>query len=339
MRRSVAPGVWSVWSGRRASARAASCVRPADAGQPPRRRGVHRLLRIPYQRHPVPCGGAIAAAGVRGRRSRRATPARARVRAQHPRRRPRGSAAAGRPARNRRPRRRRCPRSTADARRRRLAALVNAAALARTEPALYVIEDVHWIDEVSESMLAEFSGGVPQTHSTGADHVPPRIPGRAGAGCPGCRRSRCAPLSTAQTAALTAELLGTDSVGAAPGEPDRRTGRREPVLRRGDRARPGRTRRARRRARRLPARRDVPPTSVCRPHCRPPSPPASTVSVTPAKRTLYAAAVIGARFRPELLAALLGDSRIGGYRRAGAGGADRSGGVHSARASMRFGIR
>ncbi len=43
-----------------------------------------------------------------------------------------------------------------DARRRRLTALVNAASLARTDPALYVIEDAHWIDEVSESMLADF---------------------------------------------------------------------------------------------------------------------------------------------------------------------------------------
>src|SRR6516162_7591060 len=43
-----------------------------------------------------------------------------------------------------------------DARRRRLTALLNAASLARAQPAVYVIEDVHWIDEVSESMLAAF---------------------------------------------------------------------------------------------------------------------------------------------------------------------------------------
>ena len=50
-----------------------------------------------------------------------------------------------------------------DARRRRLTALVNAAALARTTPAVYVIEDAHWIDEVSESMLAEFVAVIPQS--------------------------------------------------------------------------------------------------------------------------------------------------------------------------------
>ncbi|HEX7426946.1 MAG TPA: adenylate/guanylate cyclase domain-containing protein, partial [Mycobacterium sp.] len=48
------------------------------------------------------------------------------------------------------------PAIAADARRRRLTALVNAASLARKDPALYVIEDAHWIDEPSESMLADF---------------------------------------------------------------------------------------------------------------------------------------------------------------------------------------
>ena len=52
-----------------------------------------------------------------------------------------------------------------DARRRRLTALVNAASLARETPAVYVIEDAHWIDEVSESMLADFFTVIPQTPS------------------------------------------------------------------------------------------------------------------------------------------------------------------------------
>src|SRR6202000_1685238 len=41
------------------------------------------------------------------------------------------------------------------ARRRRLTALVNAASLARKAPAVYVIEDLHWIDAVSESLVAD----------------------------------------------------------------------------------------------------------------------------------------------------------------------------------------
>ena len=57
------------------------------------------------------------------------------------------------------------PKIDPDARRRRLTALVNAASLARKAPAVYVIEDAHWIDEVSESMLAEFLTVIPQTPS------------------------------------------------------------------------------------------------------------------------------------------------------------------------------
>jgi len=52
-----------------------------------------------------------------------------------------------------------------DARRRQVTTLINAAALARQEPAVYVIEGAHWIDEVSESMLADFLAVVPQTPS------------------------------------------------------------------------------------------------------------------------------------------------------------------------------
>ena len=57
------------------------------------------------------------------------------------------------------------PQIDPDARRRRLTAMINAASLARTEPALYVIEDAHWIDAVSESMLADFLTVIPRTPS------------------------------------------------------------------------------------------------------------------------------------------------------------------------------
>jgi adenylate cyclase len=46
-----------------------------------------------------------------------------------------------------------------------LTALINAATLARSEPAVLVVEDVHWIDDVSQSMLADFVAVIPQTHS------------------------------------------------------------------------------------------------------------------------------------------------------------------------------
>jgi class 3 adenylate cyclase len=55
------------------------------------------------------------------------------------------------------------PQIDPDARRRRLTALVNATTLARTEPALFIVEDAHWIDAVSESMLADFLSVVPRT--------------------------------------------------------------------------------------------------------------------------------------------------------------------------------
>ena len=74
------------------------------------------------------------------------------------------------------------PKIDPDARRRRLTALVNAASLARHTPAVYVIEDAHWIDEVSESMLAEFVHGDPADTLAGAGHLPARISGRVGPG-------------------------------------------------------------------------------------------------------------------------------------------------------------
>ena len=87
----------------------------------------------------------------------------------------------------------RCPDIDPDARRRRLTALINAATLANTEPALFIIEDAQWIDEVSESMLADFLAVDPADPVDGADHLPPRIPGSTEAG------ARCADDSACPT--------------------------------------------------------------------------------------------------------------------------------------------
>ena len=62
-----------------------------------------------------------------------------------------------------------------DARRRRLSTLLDAALLARPDPAVYVIDDAQWIDGVSESMLAEFIAAVPRTHALVLDHPSPGI--------------------------------------------------------------------------------------------------------------------------------------------------------------------
>ena len=100
-----------------------------------------------------------------------------------------------------------------DARRRRLTALVNAASLARQVPAVYVIEDAHWIDEVSESMLAEFLTVIAQTPSLVLVTYRPEYRG-ALSQVAGAQTIALAPLSDSETAGLVSELLGSDrSVG------------------------------------------------------------------------------------------------------------------------------
>jgi adenylate cyclase len=100
-----------------------------------------------------------------------------------------------------------------DARRRRLTALVNAASLARYAPAVYVIEDLHWIDGVSESLLTDFVAVVPQTPSLVLISYRPEYRG-ALSGVPGAQSIPLGPLSDSETAALVSQLLGPDrSVG------------------------------------------------------------------------------------------------------------------------------
>ena len=101
------------------------------------------------------------------------------------------------------------PKIDPDARRRRLTALVNAALLARETPAVYVIEDVHWIDEVSESMLVEFLMVIPQTPSMVLVTYRPEYRG-ALTQVTGAQTVALAPLSDPETAALISELLGAD---------------------------------------------------------------------------------------------------------------------------------
>jgi class 3 adenylate cyclase len=105
------------------------------------------------------------------------------------------------------------PQIDPDARRRRLTALINAASLARTQPALFIIEDAHWIDAASESMLADFLTVVPRTPSMVAVTTRPEYEG-ALTRVPGAQTIALAPLGDSDTAALLGELLGSDpSVG------------------------------------------------------------------------------------------------------------------------------
>ena len=105
------------------------------------------------------------------------------------------------------------PQIDPDARRRRLTALINTASLARTEPALFIIEDAHWIDAVSESMLADFLTVIPRTPSMVLITSRPEYEG-ALTRVHGAQAIALAPLGDSDTTALLGELLGSDpSVG------------------------------------------------------------------------------------------------------------------------------
>jgi hypothetical protein len=189
-----------------------------------------------------------------------------------------------------------------DARRRRLTALINSVQLARTQPVLHVIEDVHWIDEVSESMLAEFLTVISQTPSMVLITYRPEYRGVL-ANVPGSQTISLAPLSDSETAALLDELLGTDpSVAGIKALVAERAGGNpffaqemvrelaERALLEGDRG--GFT-----------CGTDVAEVTV-------PATLYATIAARidrldpDAKQTLNAAAVIGLRFTPELLAAV-----------------------------------
>jgi class 3 adenylate cyclase len=96
-----------------------------------------------------------------------------------------------------------------DARRRRLTALVNATSLARETPAVYVVEDAHWIDEVSESMITDFLTVIPQTPSLVLVTYRPEYRG-ALTRAADAQTIALAPLRDSETAALITGLLGPD---------------------------------------------------------------------------------------------------------------------------------
>jgi adenylate cyclase len=103
-----------------------------------------------------------------------------------------------------------------EARRRRVTALINGGVLARQEPAVYVIEDAHWIDVASESMLSDFLAAIRHTPSLALITYRPDYHG-ALSRVPGAHTIKLRPLTDAYTSALIAELLGTDpSLGELP---------------------------------------------------------------------------------------------------------------------------
>ncbi|HEX4393300.1 MAG TPA: AAA family ATPase, partial [Mycobacterium sp.] len=194
------------------------------------------------------------------------------------------------------------PQIDPDARRRRLTAMINTASLARTEPALYVIEDAHWIDAVSESMLADFLAVIPRTPSMVLITSRPEYSG-ALTRVHGAQTIALAPLADSDTVALLGELLGSDPSVAelaaiiaerAAGNPFFAEEMVRELVQRGVLAgeRGG---------------------YVCRTDVAELSVPATVQAAiaaridrltAPARRTLNAASVIGTRFGAELLAAL-----------------------------------
>ncbi len=197
------------------------------------------------------------------------------------------------------------PKIDGDARRRRLFALVNNAQLVRTQPAIIVAEDVQWIDEVSESVLADLLAVIPQTPSLVLITYRPEYHG-ALEHVAGAQTIELVPLSVAETSTLVAELLGPDPstgeigeiiAGRAAGNPffaeeiTRELAERGVLV--GQRGS-------------YTCRADVGEVRV-------PATPQESVAAridrldAAAKRTLAAAAVIGSRFSIDLLARLEND--------------------------------
>jgi class 3 adenylate cyclase len=194
------------------------------------------------------------------------------------------------------------PQMDPDARRRRLTALNNTRALTRSTPALFIIEDAHWIDAVSESMLADFLALIPRTASMVLITSRPEYEG-ALLGVHGAQTIAIGPLDDSNITSLLGELLGSDPSTSelvaviaerAAGNPFFVEEMVRELVQRGVLAgeRGGYSCRA-----------DLAEVSV-------PDTVAAAIDAridrlsTPARQTLNAASVIGARFGAELLSAL-----------------------------------
>jgi adenylate cyclase len=186
-----------------------------------------------------------------------------------------------------------------DARRRRLTRLVKSAALARITPTVYVIEDAHWLDDVSESMLEDLFSVLPRTHSLALLTYRPEYGGVL-VRIPDSQTISLASLDVSHISLLTTELMGRHPSVAGLSDQVAERAAGNPFF-------------AEEIVRDL-VERDVfdgnPGAYVCRVDSAEVSVPA-TVQATiaaridrlggTAKRTLNAAAVIGSRFDADLL--------------------------------------
>ncbi len=187
-----------------------------------------------------------------------------------------------------------------EARRRRLARLVDSAVGSLSRPAVYVVEDVHWVDDVSESMFVELMSALAGTSALVLITHRPEYRG-ALSRVAESEVIVLAPLDGSQGSALTAALLGTDpsTAGLAMQIAERAAGNpffaeeivRDLVERNILEGRRGE----------YVCRRDTAEVTV-------PATVQATIATridrlgAGAKRTLNIAAVIGSRFNAELLA-------------------------------------
>ncbi len=194
-----------------------------------------------------------------------------------------------------------------DARRRRLVDLINSVVVARPNPAVYVIEDAHWIDSVSESMLAEFVPAILKTRAIMLITYRPEYIGALSR--PDARAIALEPLSHQHISELIGDLLGVDPsmrrlsevvIDRAGGIPFFAEEIVRDLVERGElEGDPGTYRCVR----------EINDVHV-------PATLQATIGsridrLTPrAKRTLHAAAVIGARFRSNLLKDLARDADV-----------------------------
>ncbi len=102
-----------------------------------------------------------------------------------------------------------CPDVTPEARHRRLIDLMKTVAVARTSPAIYVIEDAQWIDGVSESLLGKFAVVVARMRATLLVVYRPQYAGPL-SHIPVAHSFTLAPLSSSHIAELLKGLLGED---------------------------------------------------------------------------------------------------------------------------------
>jgi adenylate cyclase len=200
------------------------------------------------------------------------------------------------------------PKIDPDARRRRLTALINSVILTHPRPAVIVIEDAHWIDEVSESMIADFLAVIPRTRTVAVITYRPEYHGVL-TRIAGTQTINLAPLTDSDASALVGELMGSHPSLEDVAETITKRAAGNPFF-------------AEEMVREL-AQRGVldgdPGGYVCRSAATDVSVPATLQATIAAridrlepaaKRTLSAAAVIGARFTADLIADLDVDPEV-----------------------------